>query len=151
MTPISQVPPDDQTLTGFLEWIATRYSSRPALQYKPSLKTEVWTYQELRDYADRVAHWLQDQGVGKGDRVVVWAPNSPWWVVTFFGALRNGSIVVPIDARSSPDFVDRVIAQSEPRLGDCPVRAARDMQAGDGLPRRRDRAGRGDASAGQGD
>lgn len=113
---MSHAQPDDQTLSSFLEWIATSYSSRPALLYKRSLKTEVWTYRDLRDRADRVAHWLQDQGVARGDRVVVWAPSSPWWVATFFGILRNGSVVVPLDFRSSSDFVDRIITQSEPRL-----------------------------------
>ena len=126
MTPMSEAQPDDQTLSGFLEWISTQYSSRPALLYKPGLKTEVWTYRNLHDYADRVTHWLQDQGVGKCDRVVLWAPNSPWWVATFFGILRNGSIVVPLDARSSADFVDRVITQSEPRLAIATSAAARD-------------------------
>jgi long-chain acyl-CoA synthetase len=112
----SAIPPDDQTLSGLLEWIAETYTSRPALLYKRSLKTEVWTFQDVRRHADRVTHWLQDQGVGTGDRVVLWAPNSPWWVAVFFGILRNGSIVVPLDARSSPDFVHRVMTQSEPAL-----------------------------------
>src|SRR5947209_9658198 len=110
------VQPDEQTLSGLLEWIAETYTSRPALLHKRSLKTEVWTFQDVRRHADRVTHWLQDQCVGKGDRVVLWAPNSPWWVAAFFGILRNGSIVVPLDARSSPDFVHRVMTQSEPSL-----------------------------------
>jgi long-chain acyl-CoA synthetase len=124
----SQVPRYDQTLSGFLEWIATTYSSRPALMYKPSLKTEVWTYRDLRAHAERVTRWLQDQGVGKGDRVVIWAPNSPWWVAVFFGILRNGSIVVPLDARSSSDFVERVISQSGPRLAVTTSSVVRDWK-----------------------
>ena len=132
--------PDDRTLSAFLDWIATTYSSRPCLLYKPHLKTEIWTYRDLHDHADRVAHWLQTQGMEKGDRIVVWAPNSPWWVATLFGILRNGSIAVPLDFRSSSDFVDRVITQSEPRLAvvaaslakswtfDVPVFAVEDLQ-----------------------
>jgi long-chain acyl-CoA synthetase len=111
-----EAPLADQTLSAFLEWIAATYASRPALLYKPSLKTQVWTYRDLQHKAYRVAHWLQEQGVGRGDRVVIWGQNSPWWVACFFGILRNGSVVVPLDARSSADFVERVIAQSEPRL-----------------------------------
>jgi long-chain acyl-CoA synthetase len=120
--------PDDQTLGGFLAWIATTYSSRPALMYKPGLKTDVWTYSDLRERADRVAHWLQDQGIGKGNRVAIWAPNGPWWVAAFFGVLRNGSIVVPLDVRSSPDFVRRVIERSEPSLAIVTAAAARDWE-----------------------
>ncbi len=107
---------NDRTLSAFLDWIAETYASRPALLYKPSLKTNVWTYRDLRERANRVTHWLQNEGIGKGDRVVVWAPNSPWWVATLFGIVRNGSVVVPLDFRSSPDFVERVITQAEPRI-----------------------------------
>jgi long-chain acyl-CoA synthetase len=113
---VSRTQPDEQTISSFLDWIAATYSSRPALLYKRSLKTDVWTYSQMRDNADRVAGWLLAQGVRKGDRVALWAPNGPWWVAVFFGILRNWSIVVPLDARSSPDFVERVITQSEPRL-----------------------------------
>ncbi|GAC1320823.1 MAG: AMP-binding protein [Chloroflexota bacterium] len=126
MAQISRVQPDDQTLCSFLTWIATAYATQPALLYKPSLRTQVWTYQDLREQADRVTCWLQDRGVGPGDRVVLWAPNSPWWVAAYFGILRNGSIVVPLDVRSSPDFVSRVISQSEPRLAIVTPALARD-------------------------
>ncbi|HEX8919304.1 MAG TPA: AMP-binding protein, partial [Chloroflexota bacterium] len=94
--------------------------------YKPSLKTEIWTYADLREQAYRVTRWLQDQGVGKGERIVLWAPNSPWWVAAYFGILRNGSVLVPLDARSSPDFVERVVTRSEPHLAIATLATARD-------------------------
>lgn len=112
----AEIPPGGATVSGLLQWAATEHSSRPALLYKANLKTEVWTYADLLGRADRVAHWLQGQGVGKGDRVAVWSPSSLWWVAAFFGILRNGSVLVPLDTRSSPDFVERVMGQSEPQL-----------------------------------
>ena len=48
--------------------------------------------------------------------MVLWAPNSPWWVASFFGALRCGAIVVPLDMRSGPDFRAQVFGQTEPAL-----------------------------------
>ncbi|MGH2345214.1 MAG: AMP-binding protein, partial [Chloroflexota bacterium] len=59
---------------------------------------------------------LQAHGVGKGGRVVIWAPNSPWWVAAFLGCLRLGIILVPLDLRSTPEFIERVVHQTEPRL-----------------------------------
>src|ERR1035437_2443304 len=73
-------PSDDQTLAGFLELIAATYSSRPALVYSLSLRTEVCTERDLLERADRVAGFLQGQGAGKGDRIALWAPNGPWCV-----------------------------------------------------------------------
>jgi long-chain acyl-CoA synthetase len=105
-----------QTLDTLLEDLAERYGSRSALLYKPRYRTESWTYRQLFEQAGQMASWLRGQGVEKGDRVVIWAPNNPWWVVSFFGCLRLGAVVVPLDIRSSPDFVRCVVTQTEPRL-----------------------------------
>ena len=55
-------------------------------------------------------------GVQKGDRVLLWDPNMPQWVLASFGALRAGAIAVPLDMRSAPDFVTRVPLSTEPLL-----------------------------------
>ncbi len=104
----------EETLGRFLERVASRFSSRPALLYKPRYRTEVWTYSHLWEQTTRVAWWLHDHGIGQGDRVVIWAPNSPLWVAAFFGLERVGAVCVPLDIRSSPDFVRNVVTQSEP-------------------------------------
>ncbi|MGY4711676.1 FadD3 family acyl-CoA ligase [Mycolicibacterium sp. CBM1] len=38
-------------------------------------------------------------GVGKGDRVAIWAPNSAQWMIAAFGVLTAGGIVVPVSTR----------------------------------------------------
>jgi long-chain acyl-CoA synthetase len=104
------------TLGAFLEELAARYGSQPAVQYKPGEITEVWTYSELLERANRVALWLMEQGVERGDRVIMQAPNSPAWVAAFFGTLRVGAIVVPLDVASGPDFVRLIVNLTEPRF-----------------------------------
>lgn len=105
-----------QTLNDLLEWTALSFANNPALLYTLGSGTETWTYGRLEKQAGRVAAHLRACGVSRGDRIVIWAPSSPWWVATFFGIMRMGAVVVPLDVRSSPDFVRRVISQSEPRL-----------------------------------
>jgi len=48
--------------------------------------------------------------------VLLWAPNSPSWVIAYLGILLGGGVVVPLDVQSTPDFVARVAAQTEPVL-----------------------------------
>lgn len=103
-------------LSNFLKQIVERNVSKPSLHYGPGNPDEVWSYQELWQRVGWVARRLQDQGVEKGDRLIIWGPNSPWWVASYFGALRIGAVLVPLDVRSSPDFADRVIEQTEPKL-----------------------------------
>ena len=74
-----------------------------------------WSYAELWDATLRVAGYLRAQGVGPGDRVILWGANSPEWVAAFYGAQCLGAAVVPLDLRSQEEFLQRIEAQSEPR------------------------------------
>ena len=103
-------------LGDFLEDGVRRFADRPALLHRPLYRTESWTYAQLWERSSRVLLWLREQGLERGDRVVIWAQNSPWWVAAYFGCLRMGAILVPLDLRSGPDFVERVTGQTEPRL-----------------------------------
>jgi long-chain acyl-CoA synthetase len=106
----------NDTLGEFLRAKASEFGDRPALLSRPRYRTDVWSYRRLLDESGRVACWLQARGVVSGQRVVLWAPNSPWWVAAFFGALRCGAIVVPLDMRSGPAFQAQVFGQTEPAL-----------------------------------
>lgn len=56
-----------------------------------------WTWAELDAVADRIATGLLDRGVGKGDRVGIWAPNCAEWTVVQFATARIGAILVTIN------------------------------------------------------
>jgi long-chain acyl-CoA synthetase len=53
------------------------------------------SYKAVSDDAWRFANGLRAMGVKKGDRVAIMLPNTPQFVVAFFGALRAGAVVVP--------------------------------------------------------
>lgn len=54
-----------------------------------------WTWRELQDRADRIAHVLtQDMGVVPGNRVLLRAPNNPMLAACWFGVVKAGAIVV---------------------------------------------------------
>jgi long-chain acyl-CoA synthetase len=63
------------------------------------------TYRELDALANRFAAGLQQMGLQKGDRVVLYMPNCPQFVIAYYGVLRAGGIVVP----SNPLYVAREI------------------------------------------
>ena len=63
-----------------------------------------------------VGEWLGERGVGQGDRVVLWGPNQPAWAGAYFGCLLAGAVLVPLDARTAPDFVAKVVEKTRPRL-----------------------------------
>jgi acyl-CoA synthetase (AMP-forming)/AMP-acid ligase II len=70
------------------------------VELKPSLKyrREI-TWKAFDEEANRVANMLLDQGVKKGDRVIHWMMNSIDWLAAYFGILRTGAWVVPLNFR----------------------------------------------------
>ena len=104
------------TLVDLLQRAARRYAGLPALTLhggKSGRRT--WSYADLWDVSGRVAAYLRDAGVTKGDRVVLWGQNRPEWVAAFFGAQRLGAVVVPLDLRSREDLLTRIEEQTEPK------------------------------------
>jgi long-chain acyl-CoA synthetase len=61
------------------------------------------TYAQIDQMANRLAHALQAQGVQRGDRVVLFLPNSVELVVGIFAALKAGGVFVVINATTKFD------------------------------------------------
>ncbi|MBM3548986.1 MAG: long-chain fatty acid--CoA ligase [Alphaproteobacteria bacterium] len=65
------------------------------------------TYAELSGQIDRFAKGLQDHGLKPGDRVGLFLPNCPYFIIAYFGILKAGGIVVNFN----PLYVAREIEQ----------------------------------------
>src|SRR4051794_10218638 len=55
------------------------------------------TYEQLNEASGRVAALLADKGVNAGDRVGIMLPNVPQFAATYYGVLRRGGVVVPMN------------------------------------------------------
>ena len=55
------------------------------------------TYAQLNAAANQVANGLRSRGVGQGDKVVLSCPNLPYFPIVYFGILKAGAAVVPIN------------------------------------------------------
>ena len=75
---------------GFVESSAEDFPDNPALIFKGN----VINYREFNQLTDRMAAGLAAMGVKKGDRVCIIMPNSPQFVIAFYGILKVGGIVV---------------------------------------------------------
>ena len=56
-----------------------------------------YSYRSLKDASDHFAAALQGQGVTKGDRVALLLPNSPQFIIAYFGILKAGAVIVPLN------------------------------------------------------
>src|SRR6186713_1195779 len=80
----------------------------PFLVYDDGYRTWTWTYRELRAAALTFAARLRAAGVPSGSAVVIWSENRPEWIAALWGALHEGVVVVPIDYRTSAEFLKAV-------------------------------------------
>src|SRR5690625_6089449 len=60
------------------------------------------TYAEVLEEAKKMANYLQSLGLEKGDRVSIMLPNTPQAVVSYYGALMAGGIVVQTNPLYTP-------------------------------------------------
>jgi long-chain acyl-CoA synthetase len=72
---------------------AQMYPNRPAVR----LDSTVITYAQLDDLSARTAGWLRERGLRPGDPVGIMLPNVPHFPVFYYGVLRAGGAVVPMN------------------------------------------------------
>ncbi len=91
----STVPLLGDTIGGNFDRTVAAHPDREALVDRASNRR--WTYRELANEVGAVARGLIELGVGKGDRVGIWAPNCAEWVFTQYATAKIGAILVNIN------------------------------------------------------
>jgi long-chain acyl-CoA synthetase len=91
---------------------AKRYPDRPALL----IDEAVITYSELDDATARVAGLLRERGLAPGDRVGIMLPNVPQFAFAYYGVLRAGGVVVPMNVLLKQREVAFYLGDSEAKL-----------------------------------
>ena len=82
-------------------------------------RTVRWSYQQVAGAAFQFARELDSIAISKGDRILLWGPNSAEWVAVFLGCVLRGVVVVPMDDVATTDFALRVYQQVGSKLMVC--------------------------------
>ncbi len=91
----SSTPLLEDTIGANLDRTAAEHAGRDALIDVPSGRR--WTYSEFLADVELLAAGLLVKGVGRGDRVGMWAPNCPEWVLAQYATAKIGAILVNIN------------------------------------------------------
>jgi long-chain acyl-CoA synthetase len=103
-------------LTKVLEQSSIKFSNKPALTMKMGFRSITLTYAEVYELSKKVAIFLEKNGIGKGDRVLICAPNSPYWICVFWGTLLRGAIIVPLNIQTTKKVIDKIAEQTESKI-----------------------------------
>ncbi len=99
---------NNETLFSVIENICEKYPRKPALIYLG----EKFTYSKLRELVRKFARALVELGVKANDKVVIYIPNCPQFLVTFFGIQEIGAIPVPVSPIYTPFELEYMIGDS---------------------------------------
>ncbi len=113
LEPYPEIP-----LTRLLEPAAERFRDKPAfITVEGRAHTFGHTWQACR----RLGRFLQDNGIGKGDRVAILSANAPEYFLAFYGTLYAGGLVTTLN----PLYKEREVLH---QLEDCGAKAVFAMQ-----------------------
>ena len=97
-----------RTIPAVLDRIADRFSDHDALV----TDDRRFTYAELRAEVRQAAAALIELGVGAGDRVAIWSPNTWHWVVACLATTYAGGVLIPLNTRYTASEASDILART---------------------------------------
>lgn len=100
----------------WLARMAQQSAAAPALFLGETL---VARYDQFHDAAACFGGWLKEQGVRPGDRVAVFMPNVPQYLIALYGIWYAGAVAVPINAKLHGQEAAYILDHSDCALAIC--------------------------------
>jgi len=93
-----------------------KWGGKTAFIHRTGIRRFTCSYENLSTYSLKMNGWLAGNGIGKGDKVLIWGPNSPWWGIAFWGCIARGAIIVPVDFMSGRERAETIAGLTDVRL-----------------------------------
>ncbi len=106
---------EEGTVLGAFEKSCQRHADQVALWFLG----RKFRYHELRELMQRFAAGVRRLGVGPGDRVLLYLPNSPQWIITYLGLQYLGAVPVPVSPIYTPRELVFLVQHSEAEVVVC--------------------------------
>jgi long-chain acyl-CoA synthetase len=99
----------------FLDDSAAKYPDNPFTVFNGASKT----FAQVKDTADRIAYFLADKGIQKGDKVAIFLPNIPQFPEILFGILKAGAVAVNCNPVYTPPELNHQLNDSQAKMVFC--------------------------------
>jgi acyl-CoA synthetase (AMP-forming)/AMP-acid ligase II len=105
------------SIPGLVEDAAARFGELEALVdvHAPGGTVRL-TFDQLADEVAAATRAVVANGIERGDRVAIWAPNCAEWVIAALGAVGAGALLVPLNTRFKGEEAAGILRQSGARL-----------------------------------
>lgn len=103
------------TIPEMFKITASRFPTRACFtDFNPEKQT--LTYSQVLANVEKLAIWMGQQGIQKGDKIAVSGKNSPEWATVFLATLFAGGIIVPIDYGLHEKEVENLLRASDAKM-----------------------------------
>ena len=89
------------------------HGGRLAMRIERDGREERYTYGDFRECALRAAAFLKGKGVAAGERIALLSDNSPEWGMAYFGVVRTGAAVIPLEKEVGTEEIVRLLGLGE--------------------------------------
>lgn len=104
-----------ETLAALIDAL-DRQADQPAVSLLRKDDLQVISRGELRERIHAVARALAETGLQREDPVVLWAGNSPEWIIACLSVIRAGGRIVPLDVQLDRKTLQGIIEDCQPRF-----------------------------------
>lgn len=94
----------------FIENSAAKFPDKVALVHENTRAT----YQQINSDADRIAAYLLKNGISRGDRVIILFENGYKYVISYYGVLKTGAVVVPLSTGLKLPMLNHFLKELNP-------------------------------------
>ena len=99
-------------LAGMVDMNARKFGAKDCLRYNG----KSFSFEEVKENAERAAAILQGRGIGKGDKIAIMSQNTPAFAFVLYGVAKAGAVAVPVNHKLMPPEVEYILDHSESKM-----------------------------------
>src|SRR3990172_9728314 len=96
------------TLDSLIRKAVAEFSDRTFIVDKELYRRKEFGYNEIFKRANSLCGFFRKKGIKKGDKIIIYLPNSSDYASLLWACALSGAIAVPLDFNSNPDFVSLI-------------------------------------------
>lgn len=108
--------PNYSSLSRYINFSCTQFKSKPAFVIRRKVNLEKVTYGQIPKYLNRIETLLISHGINSKEKVLFWGMNCPEYSLGLLTVMTTGRVAVPVDWRNNPDTIEKIIAQTQPKI-----------------------------------
>lgn len=107
---------DQTNVLLFLENRTEELENKIALGMKSSLGWSELTFRGLSVLSRRLANYLINSGINKGDKLAILSESMPEWGAALFASILSGAITIPLDIKLTEYELTSILTDSQPKV-----------------------------------